>query len=87
MDTPTLYYLSGSSDRLHTAIKDAATRAKVRFVDSYVPKGHDACATPAQRWVEGAEPASPAVSFHPNAAGMKAQAKMIVAALQGKAKR
>ena len=41
MDTPTLYYLSGSSDKLHTAIKDAATRAKVRFVDSYVPKGHD----------------------------------------------
>ena len=28
MDTPTLYYLSGSSDKLHTAIKDAATRAR-----------------------------------------------------------
>ncbi len=84
MDTPTLYYLSGSSDKLHTAIKDAAARAKVRFVDSYVPKGHDACAAPAQRWVEGAEPASPAVAYHPNAAGMKAQAKLIVAALKGK---
>jgi lysophospholipase L1-like esterase len=82
MSTPTLYYLTGSSDKLHTAIKEAAARAEVRFVDTYVPKGHDACAVPAKRWVEGAEPASPAVSFHPNAAGMKAQAKMIVAALQ-----
>jgi hypothetical protein len=54
----------------------------VRFVDSYVPKGHDACAAPSQRWVEGAEPASPAVAFHPNGAGMKAEAKMIVAALK-----
>ncbi|HEY3670626.1 MAG TPA: SGNH/GDSL hydrolase family protein [Acidimicrobiia bacterium] len=84
MNTPTLYYLTGSSDKLHTAIKHAAARAKVKFVDSYVPKGHDACAAPAQRWVEGAEPASPAVSFHPNAAGMQAQAKMIAAALKGK---
>ncbi len=81
MDTPTLYYLAGSSDKLHTAIKQAATKAKVKFVDVYTPKGHDACAAPAARWVEGAEPASPAVSFHPNAAGMQAQAKAIVAAL------
>lgn len=81
MSTPTLSYLEGFSDKLHTAIKDAATRAKVMFVDSYRPKGHDACASEASRWVEGAQPASPAFAFHPNAAGMKAQAKMIVAAL------
>ena len=56
--------------------------AKVDFVDSYAPKGHDACATPARRWVEGQVPASPAVMFHPDAAGMKAQAKMIVKRLQ-----
>jgi lysophospholipase L1-like esterase len=84
MSTPTLYYLQGFGEKLHTAIKQAATRAKVRFVDSYLPKGHDACAAPADRWVEGAQPASPAVMYHPNAAGMQAQAKMIVAALRAK---
>jgi hypothetical protein len=84
MDTPTLYYLSGASDTLHTAIKNAATRAKVRFVDSYAPKGHDACAASTQRWVEGATPAALAVAFQPNAAGRKAQARMIVAALKKK---
>jgi lysophospholipase L1-like esterase len=82
MSTPTLYYLRDFGDRLHTATKQSAAREKVRFVDSYRPKGHDACAAPAQRWVEGAAPASPAVSYHPNAAGMRAQAKMIVKALR-----
>jgi hypothetical protein len=82
MSTPTLYYLRDFGEKLHTAIKQSAARAKVRFVDAYRPQGHDACAAPADRWVEGAEPASPAVAYHPNAAGMRAQAKMIVAALQ-----
>jgi lysophospholipase L1-like esterase len=82
MSTPTLYYLDGFSDKLHTAIKQAAVRAKVRFADVFAPKGHDACATPARRWVEGAEPASPAVTFHPNAAGMKAQADLVVKQLR-----
>jgi len=86
MSTPTLFYLDGFSDKLHAAIKQAAAKAKVVFVDSYLPKGHDACAPEAQRWVEGAQPASPAFAFHPNAAGMKAQAKMIVAALATKKK-
>jgi lysophospholipase L1-like esterase len=87
MTTRTLQYLDGFSDKLHTAIKQAAARvkrARVRFVDSYLPKDHTACAAPAERWVEGAVPASPAVMFHPNERGMQAQAKMIVAALTGK---
>jgi lysophospholipase L1-like esterase len=82
MSTPTLYYLDGFSDKLHTAIEQAAARAKVRFADVFARKGHDACAAPAKRWVEGAEPASPAVMFHPNAAGMKAQAEMVVKQLR-----
>jgi lysophospholipase L1-like esterase len=86
MSTPTLYYLDGFSDKFHEAVKQAAKKAKVLFVDSYLPKGHDACAPEAKRWVEGAQPASPAFAFHPNGAGMKAQAKMIVAALAAKKK-
>jgi lysophospholipase L1-like esterase len=72
------------SERLHTAIKDAAKAAKVVFVDSYAPTGHDACAAESQRWVEGQQPESPALPFHPNANGMKAEAKMITAALAAK---
>jgi hypothetical protein len=52
------------------------------LVDSYAPKGHDACATPGRRWVEGEVPASSAFMFHPNAAGMKAQANMLVKRLR-----
>jgi lysophospholipase L1-like esterase len=79
-----LQYLVQFSDRLHTAIKDAAKAAKVIFVDSYAPTGHDACAPESKRWVEGEQPASPAVPFHPNANGMKAEAAMITAALGAK---
>jgi lysophospholipase L1-like esterase len=78
MGAAEIKYLVDFGDQLHAVLKKSAATAKVDFVDSYVPKGHDACATPAKRWVEGAEPASPAFPFHPNAAGMKAQAKMIL---------
>jgi lysophospholipase L1-like esterase len=79
-----LQYLVQFGDRMHAIIKDAAKAAKVTFVDSYTPTGHDACAPEAQRWVEGQPPESPALPFHPNANGMKAQAKMIAAALAAK---
>lgn len=62
--------------------RKAAHRAKVRFVDIYRPKHHDACAPPEQRWVEGQVPASPALMFHPNAAGMQAAADLIVKKIQ-----
>jgi hypothetical protein len=77
-----LRFLVDFGQQLYTIIKQSAAAAKVDFVDSYAPKGHDACAAPARRWVEGEVPASPAFMFHPNAAGMKAQAKMIVKRLQ-----
>ena len=82
MSTPTLYYLAGLRATSSTPRSRSRRRdAKVRFVDIYTPKGHDACAAPAAGGSRG-QPASPAVMFHPNAAGMKAQAKMIVAALK-----
>ena len=84
MSTPVLYYLVGFGDKLHTAIKDAATRAKARFVDSYLPKGHDACAPAARRWIQGQEPSTTALTFHPNGAGMQAQAAMILKVLKAK---
>jgi lysophospholipase L1-like esterase len=82
MDAATLKYLVDYGDQLHAVIKQAAADAKVDFVDSYPPKGHDACATPAQRWVEGEVPSPTAFPFHPNALGMKVQADMILKRLK-----
>jgi hypothetical protein len=75
-------FMVDMSDKLHTIIKQSAAAAHDEFVDSYTPKGHDACAAEAQRWVEGEVPGSPAFMFHPNGAGMKAQAAMIVKKLK-----
>jgi len=82
MGSAELRYLVKYGNQLHAVLKRSAAAAKVDFVDSYVPKGHHACAAPNRRWVEGQVPASPAFPFHPNAAGMKAQAKMILARLK-----
>lgn len=67
---------------LQAAFSAAATKASVGFVDLYgASRGHDACAPAADRWVEGQADASVA-AYHPNAAGMRAAANLIVAALQ-----
>jgi len=72
-------FLGQIGARLQSAFGAAATTAGVTFVDVYGPShGHDACAPADQRWVEGeANPA--AAPYHPNAAGMRAAADLIVA--------
>jgi lysophospholipase L1-like esterase len=82
MQPADLRFMVDVGDQLHTIMKQSAASAKVDYIESYSPKGHDACAVPAKRWIEGQEPASPTIIFHPNAAGMKAQAKMIVRELR-----
>jgi len=75
-------FLGGVGARLQTAFSSAAATAGVHFVDVYgASHGHDACATANQRWVEGQ--ANPNVtSYHPNAAGMRAQADLILAQIE-----
>jgi hypothetical protein len=46
-----LRYIVDYGNQLHTIIKQSAAAAKVAFIESYNPKGHDACAAPAERWV------------------------------------
>ena len=72
--------------RLQTAFSSAAATAGVTFVDVYGPShGHDACAAADQRWVEGE--ANPNVAaYHPNAAGMRAEADLIVAEIRKSAR-
>jgi lysophospholipase L1-like esterase len=78
MGSAELRYLVDYGKQLHAILKQSAATAKVDFVDSYVPKCHDACATPTRPWIEGAVQASPAFAFHPNGTGMKAQANLIL---------
>lgn len=75
-------FLGAVGMKLQAAFSAAATMAGVTFIDVYGPShGHDACAPADQRWVEGQANAA-VVSYHPNAAGMRAEADLIVAAIQ-----
>jgi len=75
-------FLGGVGARLQAAFSAAAAMAGVTFVDWYGPShGHDACAPADQRWVEG-QANSAVAPYHPNAAGMRAVADLIVAEIR-----
>lgn len=75
-------YLQASVDRLNDALADRARAHGARFVDVRpVSVGHDACAAPDQRYLEGVIPANPAAPLHPTAAGMAAFAQVVADSL------
>ena len=81
VDAATLRTVAAS---LADATRAAAGRAHVRLVDvDRLSAGHDACAV--SPWVAGFAPGPPGVwrqaSYHPNAAGMRAVAEALDAAL------
>lgn len=82
LDGDALDFIAGVGRQLQSTFKRSARAAGVGFIDAYSPKGHDACAEPDQRWVEGQVQDSPAFPFHPNAAGMTAVSKLIVKRLK-----
>ncbi|AKU15604.1 SGNH/GDSL hydrolase family protein [Luteipulveratus mongoliensis] len=69
---------------LNTAVSTAAKNKGALFVDTYGPAlGHDACAGSAA-WVNGQySNVLKAAAYHPLAAGMRAESKLIYAALTG----
>ena len=74
-------YLRGVLGSLNSMLASTAAAGGATYVDTAGPtRGHDACST--DRWVEGALPGSPAVPFHPNAAGERAMAQAVLAALR-----
>jgi lysophospholipase L1-like esterase len=73
-------YVADLGTQLQRHLVAAAKTAKVTFVDAYAPTGHDVCSPEGHRWIEGATPESPALLWHPNERGMRAQAVMIVRA-------
>lgn len=66
-------YLQGSVNLLSATAKAEAEKRGATYVDlAAVSVGHDTCAAPADRYLEGLIPTTIAAPLHPNAAGMKA---------------
>ncbi|MCG8915738.1 SGNH/GDSL hydrolase family protein [Actinokineospora sp. PR83] len=68
-------------NRLNAALRAQAEAHGATYVDiAAVSEGHDTCAAPAQRYLEGLIPTSAAAPLHPNAAGMAAFGTAVAAA-------
>lgn len=77
-------YLQDKLDRLNDAMRRQAQDAGAEYVDLATSTvGHDSCAEPAERWMEGLSPVAEAIPLHPNAAGHRNAADQVVASLLG----
>ncbi|MET9626291.1 SGNH/GDSL hydrolase family protein [Lentzea sp. NPDC006480] len=78
-------YLQSVMNKISATVKAETTKRGAMFVDfAAVTEGHDICAEPADRYLEGLIPTTIAAPLHPNAAGMKAFGLTVGrAALQG----
>lgn len=75
-------YLRGVLSHLNAEIADAASDGGATYVDTAAPTvGHDVCALPTERWIEGLVPTAPAAPVHPNAAGSAAMSRAVLATL------
>ncbi|MGV9253075.1 SGNH/GDSL hydrolase family protein [Streptomyces sp. NPDC003697] len=76
-------YLQGTVNHLNTAMRRVAGQHGAVFVDSYaLGVGHDSCAAPDDRYVEGVVPEHLAAPLHPNAAGARAVGAALAAAVR-----
>ncbi|GAB09655.1 putative esterase [Gordonia araii NBRC 100433] len=75
-------YLNELQESLNRAIAGAARAHGATFVDLWrASAGHDACAAPDQRWIEPLRGSRIRTTVHPNAAGQRAMAGAVLAAL------
>lgn len=76
-------YLRSLEISLNAMLAATATTAGDGFIDVYRGTvGHDACQPTGVKWVEGLIPTSLAVPIHPNVAGEKAMARLILSAVR-----
>ncbi|MFI5783793.1 SGNH/GDSL hydrolase family protein [Nocardia sp. NPDC051570] len=76
-------YVDGIETELNTVLRDQAQLHNATFVDTYTPSlGHDACQAAGTRWIEPMTPGADAATLHPNAAGMRADAVAVTAAIR-----
>ena len=75
-------YLQNKLDRLNSAMHQQVQESGAEFVDlTGSTVGHDVCADPDTRWMEGLSPVAEAIPLHPNAAGHRNAADQVVASL------
>ena len=80
------YFLSNEEILLNRMLRQDAQAASDGYVDTYTPsEGHDACSSPAGRWIEPLLPSSPAAPLHPNALGEQGMADAVMLAITGTA--
>lgn len=77
-----LAYVQGVSRALNTMLHGVADHLGALYVDTATASvGHDVCAAPGTRWIEGRRPVSPAAPYHPNALGMLNSADQVLRTL------
>ncbi|WP_327672303.1 MULTISPECIES: SGNH/GDSL hydrolase family protein [unclassified Streptomyces] len=75
-------YIQNTVNHLGATLKKTAQDHGATFVDTYpLGVGHDSCAAPADRYLEGLVPTHIAAPLHPNAAGSKAIGGAVAAAV------
>ncbi|MEP7020504.1 MAG: SGNH/GDSL hydrolase family protein [Pseudonocardiales bacterium] len=81
---PDATYIQAKIDELNAAMAQQASAHAATYVDLRTSSiGHDACALPGERWLEGLVPLSPAFPLHPNVLSMQNSERVIYAVLQG----
>ncbi|WP_433662802.1 SGNH/GDSL hydrolase family protein [Nocardia sp. CA-128927] len=76
-------YIDDIETELNTVLRDQAQLNNAAYVDTYTPSlGHDACKLAGTRWIEPVAPGQTAITLHPNAAGMRADAVAVTAAIR-----
>ncbi|MEV0341792.1 SGNH/GDSL hydrolase family protein [Nocardia sp. NPDC050713] len=77
-------YVQSRLEQLNAVMEEEAAAHGARYVDLIEStRGHDACAAPEERWLEGMIPLKPGgTPLHPNAAGHANAAKEILATVR-----
>jgi lysophospholipase L1-like esterase len=77
-------YFQQKLDELDDRLKQVAADQDVEFFDTRpLTVGHDICAAPEDRYIEGFAPTSPAAPLHPNGAGADAVGSALAAHVTG----
>lgn len=81
---PDATYIQAKIDELNSVMSQQSAAHGATYVNLRPSTvGHDACALPGVRWLEGLVPLSPAFPLHPNALGMKNAAAVTAQTLAG----
>ncbi|WP_217145660.1 SGNH/GDSL hydrolase family protein [Streptomyces sp. AC627_RSS907] len=79
-------YLQGAINHLGAVLRQTAEEHGATFVDTYTLSiGHDICAAPTDRYVEGVIPTRVAAPLHPNAPGARSVGEALAAAVRATA--